>query len=422
MNASKHILVLTHTDHPEFGHGRSIAKTLADNGVDVEIVYFMKRRDPNTENYIIDYHSPLSFGFLLYALIRFLNWLTFPGEGNKYWFRGITYPAYRSIIKKIKVKPDYIVIVSFRWYLSPRTIARLYRDTKSTIVIVEPDQGMLTGGCMYPYECTRYQQGCVGCKGSPWFRWIPARIMRNREKYLKGIPLHIAASTGDIDKAGKVSFLKDKVFHRGVSVPEVPFVKNKQEARRRFGIGERDYVVMAGAADLSNKYKGIPELLASLKRFTEIMDSHRPVSILLVGNRTQDINLDGNAALVTLGYLSVEDLYTAFYASDVFASPSLYDSGPMMVNYAIACGRPVVAFPVGVALDLVVHKETGWLALFRDTESFAEGLKYYYNCSVEELDAVKENCFKRLRYFKLHPWYEFMLNKETGRKNADTFQ
>ena len=404
----KKVLILTNSDRPELGHGKSRVSLFEDAGLETDIIYFQKRYDPETTNFILDFYHPLSLRFLLFAVIRFLTWITID-KSCKFWYRGISYPAGRIILKRIKTKPDYIVISLFRGFLSSRTIRMLYEKTGATLVFNVPDQTLFTGGCVYPDDCTLYEQGCVGCKGCPRMRWIPAQVMRQREKYLKDIPFHVAVTRQDWLMARKVPFLRGKEFHIAVTCPHVPFYKSKMEARKRFGITDGDYVILAGAANLEDKRKGIREMLCSLQLFAQTLTEDHPVTVLLLGNYNSRLVPDKRLKCITPGYVDMNDLYTAFYACDVFASPSLYDSGPMMVNYAIACGRPVVSFPVGVALDLVKHKHTGWMADFKDVDAFSHGLDYFYRLSSEELEQVEHNCNELMRHFARHPWFEFML-------------
>ena len=51
----------------------------------------------------------------------------------------------------------------------------------------------------------------------------------------------------------------------------------------------------------------------------------------------------------------------------------------MMINYGIMQYIPVVAFEMGVALDLIVHKENGYIAKWRDVNDFANGILYCMN-------------------------------------------
>jgi glycosyltransferase involved in cell wall biosynthesis len=81
-------------------------------------------------------------------------------------------------------------------------------------------------------------------------------------------------------------------------------------------------------------------------------------------------------------------LARAYQACDVFVSPSIHDAGPMMVGEAMLCGRPVVAFPVGIAVDLVKHAQTGELAApIGDANALAQVMARYATLSSQELEA-----------------------------------
>jgi len=56
--------------------------------------------------------------------------------------------------------------------------------------------------------------------------------------------------------------------------------------------------------------------------------------------------------------------------------PSREDAGPQVTVEALACGTPVVGFPVGVTADLVRHEANGWLASSFDPAGLAAGLRW----------------------------------------------
>jgi glycosyltransferase involved in cell wall biosynthesis len=69
------------------------------------------------------------------------------------------------------------------------------------------------------------------------------------------------------------------------------------------------------------------------------------------------------------------ELPQAYAAADVFACPSVEDSGPMMINEAMMSGTPVVAFRMGVAEDLIEDSAGGIIASLGDARDFAAGLQ-----------------------------------------------
>ena len=186
-------------------------------------------------------------------------------------------------------------------------------------------------------------------------------------------------------------------MHGSVANPPIPFMLTKEEARKKMNLPLNDYIILSGAVNLNDWKKGFKELKESLKMFSSMITNERQVSIVILSKVHQDFDLPNSLNILQLGFLDLEGLYTAFYASDVFVSPSIMDSGPMMVNYSIACGRPVIAFPVGVAQDLVVHQETGWIAEMRNSQDYARGIDYFYKMPQEQLMRVAECCKNHIK-------------------------
>lgn len=145
---------------------------------------------------------------------------------------------------------------------------------------------------------------------------------------------------------------------------------------------------------VASKRKGLKELIESLKILKEKIDDPSQIHLAIAGN-----NLTGFEALLPfsytkLGYLDHNNLPKAFQAADVFVSPSIEDSGPMMVNQSIMCGTPVVSFEIGVALDLVHNNETGYKAKLKNTEDFAAGIESILRLSPSDYNKMSNNCRK----------------------------
>src|SRR5205807_955927 len=64
-----------------------------------------------------------------------------------------------------------------------------------------------------------------------------------------------------------------------------------------------------------------------------------------------------------LGYIDSDRIKALVYnAADVFVHPARVDNLPLVVLESLACGLPVVAFPIGGIPDMVRPALTGWLA------------------------------------------------------------
>jgi glycosyltransferase involved in cell wall biosynthesis len=77
----------------------------------------------------------------------------------------------------------------------------------------------------------------------------------------------------------------------------------------------------------------------------------------------------------SLGYVTHERMKVlAYSAADLLVHPAPVDNLPNVVLEAIACGTPVVGFPIGGMPDMVRAGETGWLASALSSEALADTL------------------------------------------------
>jgi spore coat protein SA len=77
--------------------------------------------------------------------------------------------------------------------------------------------------------------------------------------------------------------------------------------------------------------------------------------------------------VVPTGYLSGEDLASAYAATDVFATPSLcFDTFGMVNLEAMEFGRPVVATSFGGSREVIEDGVTGFVENPFDVPAFAE--------------------------------------------------
>jgi len=76
-----------------------------------------------------------------------------------------------------------------------------------------------------------------------------------------------------------------------------------------------------------------------------------------------------------MGHLHDDFSLRALYnACDVMIVPSKQDNLPNTAIEAQTCGTPVVAFDIGGLSDIVLHKQTGFLAKAFDVEDLSTGI------------------------------------------------
>ena len=92
------------------------------------------------------------------------------------------------------------------------------------------------------------------------------------------------------------------------------------------------------------------------------------------------------------GYVANPVILASIYSlCDVVVNPSMIENLPTTCLESICCGVPVVAFDVGGTSDIVVHKETGFLATPYKSEELAQGIEW---CVENELQLSK-NCLEK---------------------------
>jgi glycosyltransferase involved in cell wall biosynthesis len=96
--------------------------------------------------------------------------------------------------------------------------------------------------------------------------------------------------------------------------------------------------------------------------FSKALGECPHLTVLAVGIGTLPA-LPSHVRLIHLGSLDHDRMKAlAYNAADVFVHPARADNAPLVIMESIACGTPVVAFPVGGVPELVSRGSTGWLA------------------------------------------------------------
>jgi len=117
-------------------------------------------------------------------------------------------------------------------------------------------------------------------------------------------------------------------------------------------------------------------LLQALLQLADAWPAGRPLPTLLSAGNAIDFApaRSRGFALVELGYINMAALARCYAAADVFACPSIEDSGPMMINESMMSGTPVVAFRMGVVEDLLEDGSTGRIVPLGDVSAYARAL------------------------------------------------
>jgi glycosyltransferase involved in cell wall biosynthesis len=285
-------------------------------------------------------------------------------------------PGLCSAISARRVDAEGADIVSVHWtnfgYLSVRQLARI----RTPLVWTMHDMWALTGGRNYDDDSAeaRWRHGYVaGNRPDDGTRWDVERWVWNRKVRSWTAPRHLIAPSRWL--AGLVAdspLLSDWPVHVIPNALDTNHfrARSRQESRARLGIGtDAQVALMTVGGDVTDPRKGIDLLLESLAAIPPAIE------IAVVGSGSPPPGWPDRPTH-WLGYLDDERIVDAYCAADVAVVPSRQDNLPQTATEPQACGTPVVAFGVGGLDDIVVHRETGWLATPGSSRMLAEGIAW----------------------------------------------
>lgn len=143
---------------------------------------------------------------------------------------------------------------------------------------------------------------------------------------------------------------------------------DKAEARRRLGLPpDKKIILFVSNGGKSNIWKGWQYVQDALRRYQNDPD----ILFLCLGGVLEK---SGQANLRNVGYVNDKELADYYNAGDALLFTSLAESFGLVVIEALACGLPVVSFPVGIVPEVIVDGVNGYIARQGSGEDLIAGL------------------------------------------------
>lgn len=278
---------------------------------------------------------------------------------------------------------DIIVLHWINSFLTPREIRKLYALGKPILWFMH-DMWLFTGGCHVDGYCGRYEYGCGNCRlvSKATDNDITYRNFKDKISLLSDIDNIVVAGPSQwiVECAKKSKILEGK---RVICLPNMIDTKvfsikdNLDDIKNEYGLDKNKKTILFGAADTGteNENKGFKYLLKALNYL-----SKEDYQLMVFGNTGVNMNLPEGFNVVLCGFVSDESKLTQIYnMADVFVNPSNQESFGYTACEAMACGTPVVAFPIGGLKEQITHMENGYLAKYHDSDDLAKGIMYCAN-------------------------------------------
>ena len=325
--------------------------------------------------------------------------VTLGGKATRRLLRPLVANAERMVAELFYSRPAHPAHTSFSWGPSlqhrrinalPQNILHLHWVTDGflapwalgrlcgPVVWTMHDTWPFTGGCHYPsIGCERYLD-CCGCCPELCSRQeqdLSRLHWRLKRKAIERIrPVMISPSRAFAEHAARSGLLV------GCRVEHIPNVidtdvfrpLDKALARELLGLPQNGVMLLFGAVNGASDHRKGFDLLCDALQMVFANGQHNAVPVVF-GASESDAALP--FPMHFLGRLHDNlTLALAYSAADVFVCPSRQDNLPNTVLESLACGTPVVAFPVGGIPDMVEHGVSGYLARPYEPEDLARGL------------------------------------------------
>lgn len=250
------------------------------------------------------------------------------------------------------------------------------------------DPWPMTGHCIYPMLCARWQTGCGSCPDLQ--RPFPMKKDRTAEQFnwkkriYKNTKTEIVVASQWMRNMLERSPLAD-----GFNVTLIPFgldlekykPADKKAARARLGVlPERPVIFLRSS---STPYKGLQEFIVAL----EVLNPEIQLCIISLQEVGHFDKFIGKHQVIEFGWSDDEELLMDFYAAcDLFAMPSMAEAFGLMAIEAMACGRPVLSFERTSLPGISFAPEAGLSVPYGDSIALAHEIERIIN-NPEELEA-----------------------------------
>jgi glycosyltransferase involved in cell wall biosynthesis len=304
-----------------------------------------------------------------------------------------------SQLQGLDFVPDAIVLHWISKFVDLKVIRDLQKQYNVPVFWYMMDMAPFTGGCHFAWECPGYMSDCTDCPATRAFyvRGKSRRLLGRKKRLSEEMGMEILSPATWLSEQAKRSSLYGAhpvhLLPLGINA-DVFRPKDKRTMRKRFGLPLDKKIVFFGTSNIDDQRKGYAYLREAL-RFLERHYSGSGCIIVTAGNAKNAESLFSGISLdhYHIGYLAGDEALSDGYGiADVFVSPSIEDSGPMMVNEALLCGIPVVSFDIGIALDVVIDDVTGFRVPIRESEKLAYGIMKVLNLSDDKYEQMAADC------------------------------
>lgn len=339
---------------------------------------------------------------------------------QEYYFlnpqESVTFSNAERILSLFPYTPDVIVLHWISRFVNLETVYEIQKRTHAKVFWLMLDMAPMTGGCHYAWQCQGYQKRCGNCPAirSESSQDLSSVNFDRKAKFIHKIHPVIIAPTNELyDQCRKSALFRASTKYKIMLPLDVTefYPGNKYALRKRHHIASDRKVICFRSDNPNKKRKGFEYVVRCLAHLYKIHSLDIHIAIIGIISAVDRAKIPfPNTIFTSINNRELGDVYRL---SDVFLCSSLQDSGPMMINESIACGLPVVSFPVGVTKDLVVEGKTGFVAKMKNSMDLAHKLNKILFMRTGAYKEMVSNCrklaIKKLSFRSVMKKYEQIL-------------
>jgi glycosyltransferase involved in cell wall biosynthesis len=280
-----------------------------------------------------------------------------------------------------QITPLNVDIINLHWICKGFLPSSAILKLKKPLIWTLQDCWAFTGGCHYPFECTKYQKNCGSCPqlGSKKEHDLSRLVWNRKSKYWGNSKITAVAISHWMAECAQSSSLfrnvRIEVIPNGLDISVYKPIE-KRLAREILNLPHEKTLILFGAIDALDPRKGFNLLCSSLEKLNPARFG-KSIDLIVFGTLSQTLATRPDFPGHYFGYLHDDFSMALLYsACDVMMVPSIQEAFGQTASEAMACGTPVVAFNSGGLRDIVDHQKNGYLAQPFDPQDLAHGIEW----------------------------------------------
>jgi len=277
------------------------------------------------------------------------------------------------------IKPD---IIHLHWINQGTVRLETLRKFRRPIVWTLHDMWPFTGGCHYSDKCTLYHESCGSCPQlfSNKEKDLSRLIWVRKSKSWEQLNLTVVSPSQWLSACARSSSLFSnklvETIPHGLDLEKYKPIE-KKIAREILGLPTDKHILLFGSINAtSDPRKGFNLLSQALEKIalSEYWQQRIDIAVLGTSRRQNDWS-HISFPIHQLGSFSDDiSLAIVYSAASITVTPSIQEAFGQVAFESTACGTPVVGFSATGLLDVIIHREDGYLAKPYEVEDLAKGI------------------------------------------------